>query len=327
MPALHPDFSDAGGYGIPFNVVGASTPRSTVSVPVRRRVRPRRLPDPGLAEHRGRQRPPHPDDRHERLPPLRAVRGVEESAAAGRPVRARRGTSARTPCGPTAGRAPTRPACRSSRVSSAIPRSPPASSTTRSASRRRRPARATSTRRATRPATDRATRCRRWASGSGSRRRSTSSGFGPQSQVDPDGAQAVRDAPRRQRLAVVHHRRPRWRLGRRRAPPTSARSTGATSRSSTRPASSTGDAACAGPGWSWRRARRTGAGSRSTGQRSARHFPRMAGRPEPGCTTRPGSCEPSLPGQIVSPGRLGQVWRRPDGSAAPSGPRPEHESS
>jgi hypothetical protein len=28
--SLHPDFSDAGGYGIPFNVVGASTPRSTV---------------------------------------------------------------------------------------------------------------------------------------------------------------------------------------------------------------------------------------------------------------------------------------------------------
>jgi len=24
--ALHPDFSDAGGYGIPFNVVGTSTP-------------------------------------------------------------------------------------------------------------------------------------------------------------------------------------------------------------------------------------------------------------------------------------------------------------
>lgn len=29
--SLHPDFSDAGGYGIPFNVVGTSTPRSTVS--------------------------------------------------------------------------------------------------------------------------------------------------------------------------------------------------------------------------------------------------------------------------------------------------------
>lgn len=29
--ALHPDFSNAGGYGIPFNLVGASTPRSTVS--------------------------------------------------------------------------------------------------------------------------------------------------------------------------------------------------------------------------------------------------------------------------------------------------------
>jgi hypothetical protein len=29
--ALHPDFSAAGGYGIPFNVVGASTPRSSVN--------------------------------------------------------------------------------------------------------------------------------------------------------------------------------------------------------------------------------------------------------------------------------------------------------
>ena len=29
--SLHPDFSDAGGYGIPFNVVGAATPPSTVS--------------------------------------------------------------------------------------------------------------------------------------------------------------------------------------------------------------------------------------------------------------------------------------------------------
>jgi hypothetical protein len=29
--SLHPDFSDAGGYGIPFNVVGTSTPRSTVA--------------------------------------------------------------------------------------------------------------------------------------------------------------------------------------------------------------------------------------------------------------------------------------------------------
>ena len=28
---LHPDFSDAGGYGIPFNIVGAATPRSTVT--------------------------------------------------------------------------------------------------------------------------------------------------------------------------------------------------------------------------------------------------------------------------------------------------------
>jgi len=29
--SLHPDFSDGGGYGIPFNIVGTSTPRSTVA--------------------------------------------------------------------------------------------------------------------------------------------------------------------------------------------------------------------------------------------------------------------------------------------------------
>lgn len=29
--SLHPDFSDAGGYGIPFNIVGSSTPRATVT--------------------------------------------------------------------------------------------------------------------------------------------------------------------------------------------------------------------------------------------------------------------------------------------------------
>src|SRR5437762_673956 len=29
--SLHPDFSNVGGYGIPFNVVGSATPRSTVS--------------------------------------------------------------------------------------------------------------------------------------------------------------------------------------------------------------------------------------------------------------------------------------------------------
>ena len=29
--SLHPDFSNGGGYGIPFNIVGASTPRSTVA--------------------------------------------------------------------------------------------------------------------------------------------------------------------------------------------------------------------------------------------------------------------------------------------------------
>jgi len=29
--SLHPDFSNGGGYGIPFNVVGTSTPRSTVT--------------------------------------------------------------------------------------------------------------------------------------------------------------------------------------------------------------------------------------------------------------------------------------------------------
>jgi hypothetical protein len=56
-------------------------------------------------------------------------------------------------------------------------------------------------------------------------------------------------------------------------------------------------------------------------------LPQTAGRLGPGFSTRPGSYEPWLPGQIVSPGRLGQVWPRPDGSGAPFDQRPEHDSS
>ena len=53
------------------------------------------------------------------------------------------------------------------------------------------------------------------------------------------GAQALRDDPRRQRLALVHHRRERPALRRRRACTSSTSSPAATSRSSTRPGSST----------------------------------------------------------------------------------------
>ena len=66
---------------------------------------------------------------------------------------------------------------------------------------------ATSTRPATTPAIAASTRrCRRWACASGSRRPSTSAGFVAAGPGHRRRAQALRDDPRRQRLAVVRHR-------------------------------------------------------------------------------------------------------------------------
>ena len=61
------------------------------------------------------------------------------------------------------------------------------------------------------------------------------SGFPPPGARRAQRAQALRDDPRRQRLAVVHHRRARPRLGQRRPPRRSAGSAAATSRWSIRP--------------------------------------------------------------------------------------------
>ena len=104
---------------------------------VRRGVRPRRLPHPREALHRGRRRRAHPDGRSGRLLPLRAVRARARSAAAGRPAAAPCGTCAPTRLRRTAGPLPTRPACPSSPGWCATTRSPPARSTTRCASPRR----------------------------------------------------------------------------------------------------------------------------------------------------------------------------------------------
>ena len=140
---LHPDFSAAGRYGIPINVVRRSTPRRAVRFAVRQRVGPGALPDPRAAPDRGRLGPPPADARPRRLPALRAVRGpARRRRAPGAPARAPSSTCARTACGRPAGRAPTPPGCRSCPASRATTRSRAAASTTRCASRPRRPRRA-----------------------------------------------------------------------------------------------------------------------------------------------------------------------------------------
>ena len=70
-------------------------------------------PIPAQAQDRGRQRPPHADRRPRPLHAVRAVERPPHGAPAGGPAPARSGTSARTRCARTAGRAPTPPACRS----------------------------------------------------------------------------------------------------------------------------------------------------------------------------------------------------------------------
>ena len=96
-------------------------------VRVRRRVRPRPLPDPAARPDRGRRardgRSARDPRRQEHVPALRAVRPAPREAAVGRPGRARRGASARTTSGRRAGRRPTPPGCRSSPASPAGTRS------------------------------------------------------------------------------------------------------------------------------------------------------------------------------------------------------------
>ena len=136
---LHMDFGSYAGYGIPYQVVSASTARSTVSLRVRRRVRPRRLSHPGVAAHRGRCRAPTGIATSSWS--TGTVAGCSSCSrptvptARGTPAVARPGTCDRTRFARPAGRAPTRPACPSCPGSSATTRSLPARSATRCASR------------------------------------------------------------------------------------------------------------------------------------------------------------------------------------------------
>ena len=212
---LHMDFGSYAGLRHP--VPGRDRDHAALHrhLRLRRRVRPRRLPDPGQPEDRGRLGPPHPHGRPRRLPPVRAVRRAPVGRRLARPAAARPGTCARTRCGRPAGRAPTPPACRSCPASSATTRSPPAHPP--------------------RPAVhDEPTRNALHLPGPPLRQQSTSTslppmglrvrlkatldttGFSPQAKVIADRAQALRDDPRRQRLALVHHRRERPALRRRR---------------------------------------------------------------------------------------------------------------
>ena len=156
-----------------------------------------------------RRRPPHPHGRPGRLPAVRAVRGPSDPAAAGTRAAGRPGTCARTRCGRPAGRAPMRPGCRSCPGSSATTRSRPGRSAMRCASPR------TATREAyIYPARHHAERLDvDLAAADGP--------AGPAQGVvrhEPAlaarpghrrGAQALRDDPRRQRLALVHQRHER----------------------------------------------------------------------------------------------------------------------
>ena len=60
---MHPDFGSYAGYGIPYNVVPGGQRQAEGHFHLAARVGPRPLPDPGQAQDRRRQRPPHPDRR------------------------------------------------------------------------------------------------------------------------------------------------------------------------------------------------------------------------------------------------------------------------
>ena len=211
------DFGSYAGYGIPYHVVTARDAALDGHLRLRRRVRPRRLPDPGEPADRGRLGPPHPHGRQGRLPPLRAVRRPQGRAArwyAGSGATWDLRSNALRPAGWTSADAAGLPILpglvRYDEVAAGAIRHALRFTTAPD------PQRATSTRPATRPAT------------------STSSSLPPmglrvrlKASFDTvgllaaraghrRGAQALRDDPRRQRLALVHHRRQRPALRRRR---------------------------------------------------------------------------------------------------------------
>ena len=98
---------------------------------LRRRERPRPVPGParraGRGRRRARRRPPRARRRPRRCKLYELYRAFPKrgGSAPGTPTRARSGTCARPPCGPTAGPRPTPPGCRSSPAWSATTRSPP----------------------------------------------------------------------------------------------------------------------------------------------------------------------------------------------------------
>ena len=231
---------DQGRYGIPFNVVTKKTPRSRVRFEYADESDRVRYPIPARPRIEGG------GDRHVlmvdrdacRLYELFAVqrsgsggwsagsgavlRPALQPPAAGRLDQRRRGRAADPP-----------------RPRPATTRSSAGASTTRSASRRRGPGAPTSTRPATSP---------RAASDPGLppmglRVRLKASvplaGYRAPGARRADRAQALRDDPRRQRVALVRERRAGRRLGRRRPARASGASAGATSRSSTRRAFAT----------------------------------------------------------------------------------------
>ena len=89
---LHPDFGEYLGYGIPMNMVNASTPQRSVSLrlcttnPTPARTRSRRRRD------RGRLGPPPPDVGHRGLPACTSCSPRERTASGWPPDRARSGT-------------------------------------------------------------------------------------------------------------------------------------------------------------------------------------------------------------------------------------------
>ena len=135
------------------------------ALPVRQRVGPGALPDPGAAADRGRLGPPPPDGRPRRLPALRAVRRPAGAPAArGARARAPSSTCARTGCGPAGW---------TSADAAGLPILPGLARYERAGGRRHRPRpalhraahaqRASSTPRATPPARAPTRRCRPWA--------------------------------------------------------------------------------------------------------------------------------------------------------------------
>ena len=78
---LHMDFGSYAGYGIPYQVVNASTPRSTVTFEYDEDSDHVPYPIPASPLDRGRLGPPHPHGREGRLPALRAVRRGEGRGA------------------------------------------------------------------------------------------------------------------------------------------------------------------------------------------------------------------------------------------------------